>query len=342
MTLSFIDLFCGAGGWTTGLKRAGLTHRVGVDVDAHALKTYRANHTHAICKSVADVTLADLAPFLPADVIFASPPCQTFSLIGRRAVGHPNDGLFAHAVRLASAARARAIVFENVVGMLSKRGADGGRIFDRMLADLANAGFAHVQWAVLDAQDYGVPQGRRRVVVVAAREAVASAFPPPPAPLPPTERVLGRFLLPHERVTDPIYWMTPTKIAYFDQRAATHKGRVRYVDPDAVARTVRAGYFKSRGAEALVRVAPDRVRMLTEDELAAVQSFPSDYTWVGAHIRVYTQIGNAVPPTLAFHVGRWISQALHPQHHPQGGDGGKEIEAHQQDNVWEHVHKSPA
>ena len=89
---------------------------------------------------------------------------------------------------------------------------------------------------------------------------------------------------------------------------------VRYVDRARPARTLRAGYFKSRGAEALVEepegaagTARAKLRLLTELEYARLQGFPDRYRWVGSKTQVYAQIGNAVPPPLAEAIGRAIS-----------------------------------
>jgi DNA (cytosine-5)-methyltransferase 1 len=103
--------------------------------------------------------------------------------------------------------------------------------------------------------------------------------------------------------------MTPAKTAYYVQREADSKGAyVKFVDRDRIANTVRAGYGKSRGAEALLRYPDGSMRMLTEVEMARVQSFPEEYVFLGGQTAAYMQIGNAVPPALAYHIGRVIKR----------------------------------
>ena len=114
-------------------------------------------------------------------------------------------------------------------------------------------------------------------------------------------------------------FMTPEKAAYYLKRKKEKPGYTRFVDPDAVCSTLRAGYLKSRGAEALVArdaggqltATPGEdcssIRMLALAEVMAIQSFPPSYAWRGPAGAVYQQIGNAVPPRLAEALGRSIA-----------------------------------
>jgi DNA (cytosine-5)-methyltransferase 1 len=108
--------------------------------------------------------------------------------------------------------------------------------------------------------------------------------------------------------------MSPAKARYYLERARARPSFVRFVDPDAPLATLRAGYLKSRGAEALVLsdasgkllAAPARscrMRMLTVEEAARAQSFPSGYRFLGAAGHKFKHIGNAVPPRLAQALG---------------------------------------
>ena len=134
MPLGFVDLFCGAGGFTQGLRDAGLEHLGGVDLEKHACSTYGANHG-AVLR--ADVRSLDAASILRLtggrrpDVLAASPPCQSVSTVGKTPrAPHENDQLFSEAIRLAAELGCSFVVIENVAGFSSKLGEGGLALAD--------------------------------------------------------------------------------------------------------------------------------------------------------------------------------------------------------------------
>jgi DNA (cytosine-5)-methyltransferase 1 len=319
--LTFIDLFCGAGGWSEGFKAAGLRHVGGVDNDRGALLTYMANHGSrgAVLADIADLKVPDLQRALgvdTVDVVAASPPCQGFSSAGPRRVGDPNDRLSESVPRIARGLGAHTIVLENVSGMATKRDASGMLVMDGFLNKLRRAGFGKMACRVIHCEQHGVPQTRKRMVIVA----VASSrcvqpdrlfpFPSSDRPVPTLRDILD----PREQVRDDFYWMDARKAKYYEDRHASAATRsyVRFLDLDRIAYTVRARYAKSRGAEALVCYDDGRMRMLTEKECARIQSFPETYVFVGARTNVYVQIGNAVPLELARRIGRRLMEIQPP------------------------------
>ena len=162
--MTVVDLFCGAGGASLGLKLAGLEVVQAIDNDGPALDAHRAAHP-TVWHRQADVATLDQAGVLSAAGWWASPPCQPFSSAGRLLQGaDPRDG-WPHLLRLLRDAQAagrapRWLVCENVAGMTNKRGRP---YLDRLVAELRELG--PVDWRVLDAADYGVPQRRRRVFI---------------------------------------------------------------------------------------------------------------------------------------------------------------------------------
>lgn len=297
--MHFIDLFCGAGGFSEGLKRAGFDHVVGVEMDPHCAATYAANHRDVIQDDVRNVTKERLDAFVkgrPIALVAASPPCQSFSTVGPRTADDPKDTLYMEALRVVSLYKPRWVLIENVPGLLTKRVAGTGeKIIDRMLQDLRDIGYA-ADYRVLSANDYEVPQRRKRVVIVGARNAAEVAFPPPVAGFDGAVRTVLR----PEADVPPKYFWPDHRRAYFDRKPQY----VKYLDPAEVCCTIRACYSKNRGADACVRYAPERVRMLTEEECAAIQSFPPAYVFTGCMTRRYKQIGNAIPVNLAKHAGQ--------------------------------------
>lgn len=293
-----------------------MRHLLGIDMDPRACVTYAANHGNVLCADISTVTydqVVGLTKEATCDVLAASPPCQSFSVVGsRRLHPDPSDHLYTYVNKFAQWFQPRCILLENVPGMLNK-----STVFTDILQSLQDIGYDHVVWAVLKAEDYGVPQTRHRVFVVAMKSgdpASKSLEFPPPLPVPPPSPqslCIGNILQARETVQDPVYWMTPEKAAYYTQRQL-RKGPayVRFINPIHIARTVRASYYKSRGAEALVTYEDGAMRLLTEAEVSAIQTFPPQYQWRGSRTAIYSHIGNAVPPLLAKRVGVTIVRAV--------------------------------
>jgi len=168
-----LDLFCGAGGFSTGFADAGYDVLAGVDHDEDAVATFGANHDAAAIQ--ADLTEQTPAEFAErydihpedVDVIVGGPPCQGFSTanLDRHVADERNNLVFVFAEYVAHY-RPEAFVMENVTGITS---VDDGTLFERLLADLREAGYV-VDHEVLNAADYGVPQKRRRMFVQGVQE----------------------------------------------------------------------------------------------------------------------------------------------------------------------------
>ena len=169
--LTAVDLFSGAGGASLGLTDAGLELLLGVDLHEHYGATHEANlpgrFLRGDLRGVDSEKLMALAGVTPGelDVMFAGPPCQGFSMIGQRVVWDERNNLFAEVLRLARDVKPRAVVIENVPGLLTLA---GGAYLRAILAGLTDAGYVPAVAELLAAQ-YGAPQMRWRVVVVAWR-----------------------------------------------------------------------------------------------------------------------------------------------------------------------------
>ncbi len=168
--MRFGSLFAGVGGFDLGLEAAGWECGWQVEWDPHCQQTL-AHHWPTVPRwgDVATVNGADL-PLV--DVITFGSPCQDLSVAGKRAgLEGSRSGLFFEATRIIKEMRdatgntfPRWAIWENVVGALSSRGGDD---FEAVLKEMAGLGPSFIEWAVLDAQFFGVPQRRRRVFVIA-------------------------------------------------------------------------------------------------------------------------------------------------------------------------------
>lgn len=170
--LNAIDLFCGCGGLSYGFEKAGYNILLGIDNDAKALETFELNHTGAksICGDITEITYKkDIKPLIgnkSIDVIIGGPPCQGMSLSGPRKFEDPRNKLYLSYIRLVEEIQPKAFVIENVPGLV---GLFGGQIKDSIIQKFTKLGYK-IQYKILCAADYGVPQNRRRVVFVGMKE----------------------------------------------------------------------------------------------------------------------------------------------------------------------------
>lgn len=170
--MRFVSLFAGVGGFDLGFERAGWECAGQVEIDKHA-RAVLDRHWPDVPKHD-DVTTArewadDIGLVGNVDVVCGGFPCQPFSVAGKREGRDDVRGnLFWNALAFATHVKAETLIMENVPGLLTS---DSGRTFGSILASLADAGFLHREWRVLDSQFFGVPQRRRRVWIVASTRA---------------------------------------------------------------------------------------------------------------------------------------------------------------------------
>jgi DNA (cytosine-5)-methyltransferase 1 len=158
---TLVDLFAGCGGMTAGFVAAGFSPALAVEWDLAAASTYAANfgESHMHWGDIADVPSSSV----PAvDVVIGGPPCQGFSNLGTRDPADPRNKLWLEFLRVVRAADPKVFVLENVDRF--SRSAEFG-----LLMDSIGDRWRHVDWAVLNAADYGVPQRRQRTILIASR-----------------------------------------------------------------------------------------------------------------------------------------------------------------------------
>ncbi|MDP3041750.1 MAG: DNA cytosine methyltransferase [Candidatus Omnitrophota bacterium] len=165
-----IDLFCGAGGLTLGLKKAGFEVVAGVELRPEIAKTYKANHrkTKLLVKDVKQVTGEELFKLTgkeEIDLVAGCPPCQGFSqLTEKYKRDDPRNGLVLEMARIIEETKPRMVMMENVPRITTK----GKEILDGFVEKLKSLGYV-VNMGILQMADYGVPQSRRRFVLLAGR-----------------------------------------------------------------------------------------------------------------------------------------------------------------------------
>jgi DNA (cytosine-5)-methyltransferase 1 len=171
-----VELFAGVGGFFLGMKAAGIDVALAVDSDEQTLATYSQNFpsTSVLCADVQELTGLEIRRLLELShrqqgrewdgkigLVFGGPPCQGLSRIGKRDVDDPRNQLIAHFCRLVEELQPAAFVLENVPDLLLPKYAG---LIEPSLQQLQQAGYNTWTW-VLNAEDYGVPQNRKRVFI---------------------------------------------------------------------------------------------------------------------------------------------------------------------------------
>ncbi len=180
-TLTAIDLFCGAGGLSEGFRQAGFHVLAGQDFDATAGATFAATHPEArfLPGPIQEVTASQLLRATglkraEVDVLVGGPPCQGYSVYNhQRGADDPRAGLFREYLRIVEGLQPKWLVMENVTGITSIA---GGAIVREIQRGMAKLGY-RVRMKVLKAEEFGVPQERRRVFFIATRTAQPIFFP---------------------------------------------------------------------------------------------------------------------------------------------------------------------
>ncbi|MDW9391394.1 DNA (cytosine-5-)-methyltransferase [Sinorhizobium meliloti] len=328
-----IDLFCGVGGLTRGLEKAGIDVRLGVDIDPACEFPYSENNDASfLLKSVADLKAADLAPELdsaPYTLLAGCAPCQPFSTYQQK-LG-PSDErwhLLGHFGRLAEELDPDFITMENVPNLARQS------VFEEFVSKLEALDF-HVEYAVVNCAEFGVPQQRNRLVLLASklgpiellrtkkkqktvREAIGD-LPPIEAggvwesdPLHQASE-LSDLNLRRIRASVPGgSWRNWKK----DLVAECHKrptgktypsvyGRMKWDEPAPTMTTQYFGFGNGRFGH------PEQDRAISLREGAILQSFPKGYKFVRSGDPIYCKtigrlIGNAVPVKLAEAIGKSI------------------------------------
>ena len=178
-----IDLFCGAGGLSAGLEMAGFTVLAGNDLFDAAGKTFSATHPMAkfIPGRIQDLDADELLKVAGLEkgeltVLVGGPPCQAYSVYNHQRGMHDERAtLFREYLRIVEALQPEWIVMENVAGIFS---IGGGEAVHAIQEELGALGYA-VQYEVLKAEQFGVPQERRRVVFIGNRIGAAIQHPEP-------------------------------------------------------------------------------------------------------------------------------------------------------------------
>lgn len=310
-----IELFAGCGGLSTGLLDAGLNIAAGFELDARAVDAYNYNHDYRGSKGfIADLNVASGAELLSragldrVDLVVGGPPCQPFSIAGKRQGRRDiRADLIGHFIRIVDELKPSAFMLENVPNLAA---ISDGEFLDETKAELRALGYA-VDHCVVSAADFGVPQNRKRLVILGLKGRKSVRFPSPTHGTPDCPYVsaadaIGDLPDAGEFGEHGVYNHEPTvhsadMVARLSTLEPGKRERGSFHDrlhPGRPSYTLRAG---SGNFSPLRPVHYKHHRVITVRESARLQGFSDDFRWPDRipRLQQYRQVGNAVPPPLA-------------------------------------------
>lgn len=300
----------GAGGQALGLEQAGFEHTALVEIDRDCCQTLRLNR-QAWNVVEGDLAGFDGTPFRGADLLAGGLPCPPFSVAGKQLGAQDERNLFPHAIRLVDEIRPRAVMIENVRGILDAVFEDYRGFIAKQMRKLGY----DIHWRLLNASDYGVPQLRPRVIFVGLRDEYKDNFAwPTPASLDaPTVGIALYDLMAARGWRGAKRWK-----AMADEIAPTLVGgSKKHGGPDLGPTRARAAWASlGVNGKTIAEEAPERdfdihgMPRLTVRMAARIQGFPDEWQFYGKKTASYRQVGNAFPPPVANAVATQIRTAI--------------------------------
>ena len=291
-----VDLFCGCGGMSLGFQKAGFDVVAAYDNWDPAVNIYKLNFSHPIIKKdlMEDDSVEDILRFRP-DMIVGGPPCQDFSISGKRNFEGKRANLTTRFAEIVSSIKPQWFVMENVYNI------EKSPVLPAAIETLRNAGYGMTK-RVLDASFCGVPQARKRFFLIGHLGDDIGAL----------DDIINTHLSAKKMtVYDYLGNSLNTEYYYMHPRNYSRRAVFSIHEPSAtirgINRPIPLNYKKHPADKADIS---DKVRCLTTKERSYIQTFPDSFRFDGAKTDVELAIGNAVPVNLAKYVGTCIAEYI--------------------------------
>jgi DNA (cytosine-5)-methyltransferase 1 len=334
--MKVIDLFAGCGGFSTGFIQAGFEITHAIEFDKTIASTYAKNHpsTMLIVDDIKNVDKNDIFQKEMADIIIGGPPCQGFSMAGARIrkgfVEDTRNYLFKHYFNIVSTVMPKVFIMENVKSIQTMQ---NGNIFKEIITSFENIGY-DVQYKVFKASDYGVPQARERMIIVGCIHSwnfdetvkkVKSRIEIAPntvwetigdlekEPTDGTSNIKNHTATKHNNVA--VNRMNKIRngqnfTSLNEPIKSVHSGSYGRLEKDKVAPTITTRFDTPSGGKF---THPTLNRTLTPREAARLQSFPDEFEFLGTKTSICKQIGNAVPPKIAYFLAELVKELINEE-----------------------------
>ena len=283
--VNFISLFSGCGGSSLGYSLLGLRSLLAIDINPICIRNYKLNfpNSEVLLGNLSEISFNEILDRInlsrgELDFLDASPPCQGFSMAGKREVLDKRNELIFDTVKKIEEIYPKVFLIENVEGLI-KGGMVG--LFNEVFSSLQELGY-NVRWKSLNSIYYGVPQSRQRVLIIGYRNDLGI---PPRFPVPDKEITL---------IGDVIENLDFHSRGQFDKRLK-NKNSLAYT----LTKTPSMFFVKNG-----IKVKP------TIEELKILQGFPDWFKFEGSYMDIWGLIGNSVPPPLSYRVGKVIKEDI--------------------------------
>lgn len=292
-----LDLFAGCGGLALGFEAQGF-ETLGFELDSDCCATYR----HNLYGDCIQTKLDNSSKFPKAQVVIGGPPCQPFSVGGnQKGIRDSRDG-FPAFISAVEQAKPDIWMFENVRGLMYRN----RDYLHKIISAFEDLNYI-VEFKLLRATDYGVPQNRERLIVVGHRGKFE--FPQPQTSIVTAGDAIGDICHQHDEKSKFLTASMDNYIAKYEKASKCITPRDLHLDRPS--RTVTCRNLAGATGDMLRVALPDgRRRRLTVREGARLQSFPDWFEFKGKESSCYNQVGNAVAPLMAYEMAKSIREYL--------------------------------
>ncbi|MCF8581060.1 DNA cytosine methyltransferase [Enterobacter ludwigii] len=337
LNINTLGFFSGGGGLDLGFSAAGFNIILSSDIDAHSCETLKLNQKKkkyikehpVLCEDVRKIDKQVIEAIIGSqkiDFVIGGPPCQSFSVFGRRkGLDDPRGNLVFEYVRLIKELNPRGFLFENVAGLKSIH---GGELYKELATVLSMDGKYKISAHEYEVAEYGIPQFRKRIFFIGSRD---GKIIPPMIPTHGKNGDFGFDTLPFNTVQKVIKGLpTPitdwklepfvnghvgrkhsqmiidryTSLVYGER---DHKTRINKLDPNKPSYTIIVGSDAGGGKG---HIHPFEPREVTPRESARIQTFPDWWEFYGTGRHIIRQVGNAVPPLFAALIANHVAKEM--------------------------------